>query len=106
MNSRKDDKLSLTFIAHAVRRPVAVAMGGLVILFTGIYTALHLPLEVTPNTDFPRLTVTTSWYDTSPEIMEAFITSPVEAAAARLTGVRNISSRSSEGSSSVTLEFQ
>ena len=96
----------MKLVEHAVRRPVAVAMGGLVVLFTGIYAVSRLPLEVTPDADFPRLTVTTSWFDTSPETVEAHVTAPIEAAAAALPGVRDIASESSEGQSQVTLEFQ
>ncbi|MCK5148142.1 efflux RND transporter permease subunit [bacterium] len=96
----------MKLIDHAVRRPVAVAMGGLIVLFTGIYAVRRLPLELTPDTNFPKLTVTANWHDTSSEVMEAYITAPIETAAASLPGVKELTSESSEGISRVTLEFQ
>ena len=95
----------MNLIEHAVKRPTAVAMAGLVVLFTGIFSASRLPLALTPDVDFPKLTITTSWYDTSPETVEAFVTSPIEAVANTVTNVHKVSSVSEEGLSKVTVEF-
>ncbi len=95
----------MNLIEHAVKRPTAVAMISLVILFTGFFSASRLPLALTPDVDFPKLTITTSWYDTSPETIEAFVTSPIEAVANTVTNVHKVSSVSEEGMSKVTVEF-
>ncbi|MCI0514815.1 efflux RND transporter permease subunit [candidate division KSB1 bacterium] len=88
-----------------IRRPVAISMVYGVVLFTGFMAASRLPLELTPDVDFPRLTVNTSWFDSSPEAMEALVTAPIEAGAATVRNVRKIKSTSEEGSSRVDLEF-
>jgi HAE1 family hydrophobic/amphiphilic exporter-1 len=88
-----------------IHRPVAITMFYGVMLFTGFMAALRLPLELTPDVDFPRLTVNTSWLDSSPEAIEALITAPIEACAATVRNVRKIKSTSEEGNSTVDLEF-
>ena len=95
----------MNLIETSVKRPVAVAMACLAVLITGLFSVSHLPLEISPDVDFPQLTVTTSWFDTSPEIVEAFVTSPIEAVANTVTNVHEVSSISDEGQSSVTIEF-
>lgn len=75
------------------------------VLFTGLFSLSRLPLELTPEVDFPKLSVVTYWPDSSPEAVEAFITSPIEAVANTLTNVRNVESISEEGESTVNIEF-
>jgi len=88
-----------------IRRPVAVAMLMLAAAATGLYQAFHLPLELTPEVDLPKLAVTASWPGSTPENMEAFVTSPIEAIAHTLPYVRKVSSESSEGQTRVEIEF-
>ncbi len=95
----------MNIIEHAVKRPVAVAMMCLAVLMTGLFALSRLPLALTPDVTFPRLYIHTIWPDTAPEIIEAFATSPIEAAANTVANVENISSESSEGRSRVTVEF-
>jgi HAE1 family hydrophobic/amphiphilic exporter-1 len=90
---------------HIIRRPVAVTMFFIAVLFTGFMSLYRLPLELVPSVDLPQLTVVTSWPDSSPESVEALVTSPVEAAATGVRNVRNIRSTSSEGESQVEIEF-
>ena len=77
----------------------------LVIVVTGIYSAFRLPLELTPKAELPKLAVHTTWPNASPEAVEAFITSPIEAVVASLPGVQNLTSISREGRSQVDVEF-
>lgn len=78
----------------------------LAILATGVFSVAHLPLEIAPEVDFPRLSVVTQWPDSSPEMVELFVTSPIEAVAATVNGVRAVSSTSEEGQSTVEIEFE
>lgn len=65
----------------------------------------RLPLELTPEVDYPKLSVTTDWYNSSAEMVEALVTSPIEAVAQILTDVHKVSSVSSEGNSQVNIEL-
>ncbi len=75
------------------------------ILLIGIITAVQLPIELSPEIDFPRVTISTSWGNTSPEIMESIITAPIEEIANTVAGVKRVTSITQEGLSRVTVEF-
>ncbi len=95
----------MNLIELSIKRPTAVSMFFLAILATGFMALSRLPLELTPEVDYPELSVTTSWPNSSAEMVEAFVTSPIEAVAQTLTDVRNVSSTSDEGNSRVTIEL-
>ncbi|MCH8128060.1 efflux RND transporter permease subunit [candidate division KSB1 bacterium] len=95
----------MTILQKIINRPIAVSMFMLVIVVTGIYSAFRLPLELTPKAELPKLAVHTTWPNASPEAVEAFITSPIEAVVASLPGVQNLTSISREGRSQVDVEF-
>ncbi len=71
----------------------------------GIFSYFNLSVELSPRIEFPKLTVYTYWHGVSPEVVEAYVTSPIESELAKLKGLKNIKSASSLGTSSVTMEF-
>lgn len=95
----------MNLISLAIRRPTAVAMFFLAILFTGVVSLSRLPLDLTPDVSFPKLSVVTYWPNTSPETIEALVTSPIEAAANTVAHVKKVDSVSEEGQSTVNIEF-
>ena len=64
-----------------------------------------LPLELQPGGDRPEITITTRYSGASPADVENLVTRPIEERMQEVLGVREISSISRTGSSSVTLEF-
>ena len=78
----------------------------LIIVVTGIYSTIRMPLELTPEVELPQLTITTTWPGASAEAVEGFITAPVEGAVAALPAVQEITSTSNEGRSSVVAKFR
>nr|WP_279382518.1 efflux RND transporter permease subunit [Acanthopleuribacter pedis] len=88
-----------------MRHPVAVSMFYISISILGVISFLNLSVEGQPETELPQLVVTTSWFGTSPEVVQVFLTSPIEEAAAQLEGLREMESSSILGYSSVTLKF-
>jgi HAE1 family hydrophobic/amphiphilic exporter-1 len=95
----------MNLISLAIRRPTAVAMFFLAVLFTGMVSLSRLPLDLTPDASFPKLSVVTHWPNTSPETIEALVTSPIEAAANTVAHVKRVDSISEEGRSTVNIEF-
>lgn len=93
-------------IRLSVRRPVAVTMAYLAVALLGVAAWRGLPIELLPNTELPRLTVSASWTGASPETVEAFLTSPLEAALQQVRGVERIESVSEEGRTRISVEFQ
>lgn len=92
-------------IRASIRRPVAVAMGYFAVALLGVAAWRNLPVELLPDTQLPRLTVRGSWPGASPETVEAFLTSPVEAAIQLVRGVEKVTSISREGEANIGVEF-
>lgn len=92
-------------IRFSIRRPIAVAMLYGALGLMGVASWLNVPVELLPETELPRLRVTASWPGASPEVMEAFVTSPIEGAVQKVRGVEKVSSTSEEGSGVVDVEF-
>ena len=92
-------------IRLAIRRPVAITMTYVGIALLGYAAWRNVPLELLPETSLPQLTVQTQWSGSSPEAMEAFVTSPVEGAIQQIAGVEKITSTSQAGQATIQVEF-
>lgn len=92
-------------IRLSIRRPVAVSMAYLCVALLGVAAWRGLPVELLPDTEFPRLSVNLQWPGASPETVEAFATSPIEGAIQRIAGVEDISSTTREGSAIIEVRF-
>ena len=66
-------------IRLAIRRPVAVSMAYVAIALLGVAAWINIPIELLPDTELPRLSITSTWPGSSPETVEAFVTAPIEA---------------------------
>src|SRR5690606_31803900 len=71
----------------------------------GAFAWRNIPIELLPDTSLPRLTVNATWPGSSPEVVEAFLTSPIEAELQQVRGVEKITSTSSEGQATINIEF-
>lgn len=97
-------------IDFSIRRPVATAMAYLTVAALGVAAWRNLPIELLPNAELPRLNVNATLAGSSPEVMEAFVTSPLEAEIQQVRGVEKIVSTSSStpnnvGSAVINIEF-
>ena len=96
-------------IRFAIRRPVAVSMLYLAAALLGVAAWRNIPVELLPDTSLPRLTVNATWQGASPETLEAFVTSPLEAAIQQVRGVEKVTSTSFQengaGRAQVDVEF-
>ena len=92
-------------IRVSAARPVAVAMFYVALACLGIRAWMNIPIELMPNAELPRLTVSASWPGSSPETVEAFLTSPLEAEIQLMDGVAKVTSRSTEDGASIEVRF-
>ena len=97
-------------IRLSIGRPVAVAMGYLCVALLGAFAWQNIPIELLPDTQLPRLTLSARWRGASPETVEAFLTSPLESTIQQIQGVEKIISTSyedqGEGVASIEIEFE
>ncbi len=77
----------------------------LCVIIIGSMALSRLPVDLLPDITYPTLSITTTYEQASPEIIEELITRPVEEAMSAVPGVEEVSSVSTEGSSSVRISF-
>jgi HAE1 family hydrophobic/amphiphilic exporter-1 len=88
-----------------IRRPVTTTLIMLGIVIFGGMSYRLLPVSDLPNVDFPTIQVSAGLPGASPETMASAVALPLEKQFATIAGVSSISSTSSQGSSSITLQF-
>ncbi|MET0211111.1 MAG: efflux RND transporter permease subunit, partial [Burkholderiaceae bacterium] len=93
--------ISAPFIA----RPVATTLITIGLALAGLLGFRLLPIAPLPQVDFPTISVSASLPGASPDTMAATVATPLERSLGSIAGVTEITSRSSLGSSSVTLQF-
>ncbi|MFP4163643.1 MAG: efflux RND transporter permease subunit [Chitinispirillaceae bacterium] len=97
--------MSNPIVKIPVRRPVLTSVLYLIVLVIGIFSLMRLPIDLMPEITYPTITVVTSYGNTGPQEMEELVSRPIEAAVAGLQGIEEITSRSSEGRSTVRVSF-
>ncbi|QJR79848.1 efflux RND transporter permease subunit [Alteromonas pelagimontana] len=90
----------------AIRRPVLIVVLNLLIVIAGFAALEGLEVRELPDVDTPTITVTAELPGGSPETVDAEVTSRLEGAVARVSGVKDIYAQSEEGSARVRVEFR
>ena len=88
-----------------VERPIATTLLVAAITISGIIGFLQLPVAPLPQVDFPTISVRASLPGASPETMASSIATPLERSLSRIAGVTEMTSISTQGSTSITLQF-
>ena len=89
----------------AVKRPLLIGVLNLLIVIAGLAALFGIEVRELPDIDRPVVSVTASFPGAAPETMDSEVTSILEDAAARVTGVRQIRSSSEENNSRIRVEF-
>ncbi|MFN4015839.1 MAG: multidrug efflux RND transporter permease subunit [Reyranella sp.] len=88
-----------------IERPVATSLFMVAIMLVGIIAYRFLPLSALPQVDYPTIRVLTIYPGASPEVMTTSITAPLERQFGQMPGLNQMTSTSSAGASSITLQF-
>ena len=88
-----------------IKRPVMTSLTMLAILLFGVIAYRSLAVSDLPNVDFPTLTVSASLAGASPETMASAVATPLEKQFTTIAGLDSMTSTSSLGSTSITLQF-
>ena len=91
--------------APFIKRPVATTLLSLALLMAGSVAYSVLPVASLPDVDFPVIGVNAGLPGGSPETMASSVATPLERQFGRIAGVNQMTSSSSLGSASVTLQF-
>jgi HAE1 family hydrophobic/amphiphilic exporter-1 len=90
----------------SIKQPVFATMLMVALVVLGIFSYKELSTDLFPKVDLPVASVRTLYPGVSPETVETEVTKRIEEAINPIEGVRHISSITSEGFSSVVVEFQ
>ncbi len=93
--------LSAPFIA----RPVATTLLTIGIAMAGILAFAKLPVSPLPQVDFPTISVQAMLPGANPETVATSVASPLERHLGQIAGVTEMTSKSSTGQASITLQF-
>ncbi|MDD4914623.1 MAG: multidrug efflux RND transporter permease subunit [Methylococcales bacterium] len=88
-----------------IYRPVATTLLTVAIALAGFVAFFQLPVAPLPQVDFPTIAVSASFPGASPETMAATIATPLERSLGRIAGITEMTSASSQGSTTITLQF-
>lgn len=90
----------------SVKKPFTILVMVITILILGVVSVMKMQTDLLPEISLPYIIVITTYPGGSPEKVEAQICEPMESALGTITGVKNISSVSSENYGMVQLEFE
>ncbi|NRT14687.1 HAE1 family hydrophobic/amphiphilic exporter-1/multidrug efflux pump [Flavobacterium sp. 28A] len=89
----------------SIKRPVMTIVMNLTIVLFGIIGYTYLGVREFPSIDPAQVSIRTNYTGANSDIIESQITEPLEKAINSIDGIKNISSTSAQGSSSITVEF-
>lgn len=93
------------FTRISVKYPVFTIMMMISLMVLGLASWKRMTVEEFPNVDFPFVVVSTQYAGASPEAVESDITKKLEDQINTISGIKQITSRSSEGFSMIVAEF-
>ena len=88
-----------------IRRPVMTTLVTAAITIFGVVAYRSLPVSDLPNVDFPTITISANLPGASPETMASAVATPLEQQLSTIAGIDSMTSSSSLGSTTITLQF-
>jgi len=95
----------MNFSAPFIQRPIATTLLTSAIVLAGAAAFRVLPVSPLPQVDFPTVSVSASLPGASPEIMASSVATPLEREFGRISSVTEMTSQSTLGQVSITLQF-
>ena len=88
-----------------IRRPIGTSLLAAAIILLGAAAYTQLPVAPLPKVDLPTISVNANLPGASPETMSSSVATPLERRLGRIAGLTDMTSTSSLGSTSITLQF-
>ena len=95
----------MSLSAPFIRRPIGTSLLTIALALAGGIAYFFLPVSSLPQVEFPTISVSASLPGASPETMASSVATPLERQFGRIAGITEMTSQSSLGSTSVTLQF-
>src|SRR5438309_10714448 len=88
-----------------IKRPVATSLLTLALAMAGALGFYFLPVAPLPQVEYPTINVSTNLPGASPETMASAVTTPPERTFGRIAGITEMTSNSSTGSGTITMQL-
>ena len=95
----------MNFSYPFIRRPVGTALLAIGLFLTGVVAYGILPVSSMPTVEFPTIRVSAGRPGADPNIMAATVAAPLERRLGAIPGVTDLTSRSSLGTTNITIQF-
>src|ERR1700682_2050037 len=95
----------MSISAPFIRRPIGTSLLAAALLLSGILAFNYLPVASLPRVDFPVISVGAGLPGADPETMASAVATPLERQFSKIAGINQMTSSSSTGSASVTMQF-
>src|SRR5215831_15860835 len=95
----------MNLAATFIRRPVMTTLVTLAVVIFGVSAYRLLPVSDLPNVDYPTILVNAGLPGASPEMMASAVATPLERQFSTIAGITQMSSSSTQGETSITLQF-
>ena len=93
--------ITKTTLSHPVLTLIVFVLLGIM----GLFTLKNVSISLMPDVDYPYLNINTTYQNAGPESVEKSVTKLLESQLVSVTGLKKITSTSSEGRSNISLEF-
>jgi hydrophobic/amphiphilic exporter-1 (mainly G- bacteria), HAE1 family len=109
-NARAARSRESTVVKHGIselfiRRPITTTLVMVAIVLFGLIGYHSLPVSDLPTVDYPTISVNASLPGANPETMASSVATPLERQFSGIAGIDSINSSNSQGSTSITLQF-
>ncbi len=96
----------MKLVDTAIKKPVTVTVGVLLLVLFGFISLYRIPIQLTPNIDLPEISIMTIWRGASPVEVEREIVDVQEDELKNLEGLVEIKSESSDSRAYINLMFE
>ncbi|MGO7420479.1 efflux RND transporter permease subunit, partial [Rhizobium ruizarguesonis] len=96
----------MNFSAWSIRNPIAPLLAFCLLVFIGMQSFNSLPITRFPNIDVPLVSISVTQSGASPAELEMQVTKEIEDAVASITGIDEIQSTVTDGSSQTNVMFR
>ena len=88
-----------------ILRPIATSLLMVALMLSGMLGYHYLPVAALPQIDYPTIQVLTLYPGASPDVISSVVTAPLERQFGIMPGLSQMTSLSSAGASTITLQF-
>ena len=96
----------MKLVDTAIKKPVTVTVGVLLLVLFGTISLFRIPIQLTPNVDLPEISITTTWRGASPVEVEREVVDAQEEELKNLEGLVEIKSESQDSTAYINLMFE